>query len=92
MEKAAGSNTAVYTGSFTDDYKAILHKDPEHQGLYSASGVVPNMLAKRLSWFFNFKGPSLNLDTACSSSLVALHLACQGLRDKESNVVSASIQ
>lgn len=88
MEKAACSNTAVYTGSFADDYKALFHKDPENQGQYSASGVAPNMLANRVSWFFNFSGPSLNLDTACSSSLVALHLACQGLRNKEFDMVS----
>lgn len=88
MAKAAGSNTAVYTGSFADDYKAIFHKDPENQAQYSASGVAPNMLANRISWFFNFNGPSINMDTACSSSLVALHLACQGLRNKEYDMVS----
>lgn len=43
-------------------------------------GIAPSMLANRVSWFFNFKGTSMNLDSACSSSLVALHLACQDLR------------
>lgn len=92
MEKATGSNTAVYTGCSADDYKAIFHKDPEHQAQYSASGVGGNMLANRISWFFNFSGTSLSLDTACSSSMVALHLACQGLKDRESNMVSADMQ
>ena len=92
MEKAAGSNTAVYIGSFADDYKAMFHKDPENQAQYPASGVAPNMLANRISWFFNFSGPSLNMDTACSSSLVALHLACQGLRNEEFDMVSGDTQ
>lgn len=36
--------------------------------------------ANRLSWFFNFKGPSVHVDTACPSSLTALHFACEDLR------------
>jgi len=83
-----GSNTAVYTGSFADDYKALFHKDPESQGQYAASGVAPNMLANRISWFFDFHGSSLNLDTACSSSLVALHLACRGLMANDFKMVN----
>lgn len=36
-------------------------------------------IANRVSYTFNFKGPSLAVDTGCSSSFVALHLACQSL-------------
>ncbi|EHL00640.1 putative Phthiocerol/phenolphthiocerol synthesis polyketide synthase type I PpsA [Glarea lozoyensis 74030] len=79
LENAAGTNTAVYVGSFSDDYKALFHKDPESAGQYSGSGVAPNMNANRISWALNLTGTSFNLDTACSSSLVALHLACRGL-------------
>src|SRR5690606_10928905 len=40
-------------------------------------------LANRLSYFFNFSGPSLPVDTACSASLSAVHLACESLRRGE---------
>ena len=50
-------------------------------------GIAPSMLANRLSWFFNFKGTSMNLDSACSSSLIALHLACQDLHAGGSEMV-----
>jgi acyl transferase domain-containing protein/acyl-CoA synthetase (AMP-forming)/AMP-acid ligase II/acyl carrier protein len=49
----------------------------------TATGNLLNMIAARVSHFFDLKGPSLTLDTACSSSLAAVHLACQSLRAGE---------
>ncbi|KAI1740420.1 lovastatin nonaketide synthase [Xylaria scruposa] len=86
MTECSGSNTAVYTGCFTNDYLSILHQDYEADQKHAAMGLVPSMMANRLSWFFNFKGTSMNLDSACSSSLVALHLACQDLRTGNSDM------
>lgn len=89
MEKSFGSKTGVYAGSMGNDYQAISMKDEEDLPSYAATGVSASMLANRLSWFFNFTGPSVSLDTACSSSLTALDLACQGLRTGESSMVSS---
>ncbi|HSO00872.1 MAG TPA: beta-ketoacyl synthase N-terminal-like domain-containing protein, partial [Candidatus Nanopelagicales bacterium] len=36
-------------------------------------------IANRVSWFFNFHGPSMPVDTACSASLAAITLACDSL-------------
>lgn len=89
LSQALGSNTSAYVGSFVNDYVSILTKDPEFPVKYKATGTSNNMLANRLSWFFDLQGPSVTLDTACSSSLNALHLACQSLRLKESTMVCA---
>ncbi|EUA85356.1 thiolase, N-terminal domain protein [Mycobacterium ulcerans str. Harvey] len=35
------------------------------------------------------EGPAITVDTACSSSLVAIHLACQSLRNNESQLALA---
>ncbi|KAL9636598.1 MAG: hypothetical protein Q9204_002194, partial [Flavoplaca sp. TL-2023a] len=77
---------ALENGCFSDDYKMTLSKDPSTLPRYTATGVAPSMLAARLSWFFNFTGPCVNLDSACSSSMVAFDLACQGLRNRETNM------
>ncbi|MCJ1386254.1 hypothetical protein MMC17_009380 [Xylographa soralifera] len=86
LEKASGSKTSVYTGCFADDYRLGIVKDPDLLPTYSATGVAITMLAARLSWFFNLSGPCVNLDSACSSSMMALDLACQGLRNKDSDM------
>ena len=69
------------------DYELMLMNDPEKHAVYKTTGTASAMLANRLSWFYNLKGPSLSLDTACSSSLTALHLACQSIRCGESTMV-----
>lgn len=62
-------------------------KDPQYLPTYAATGVGQSLLANRLSWFFDLKGPSVNLDSACSSSGMALDWACSGLRDRSTNMV-----
>ncbi|KAJ4303246.1 hypothetical protein N0V90_002139 [Kalmusia sp. IMI 367209] len=86
LQSVSGSKTGVFTGSFSDDHKIISVRDMETSSPYVASATSFSMLANRLSWWYNFKGPSMNIDTACSSGLVALHLACQSLRNGESSM------
>ena len=73
--------------SFSNDYTNLVASDPEQDARYSATGLAASMLANRISWFFDFNGPSTQLDSACSGSLTALHIACQGLRNKEASMV-----
>jgi natural product biosynthesis luciferase-like monooxygenase protein len=40
-------------------------------------------IANRVSYFFNWRGPSMALDTMCSSSLTSIHLACESIRRGE---------
>ncbi|HSI47392.1 MAG TPA: SDR family NAD(P)-dependent oxidoreductase, partial [Ideonella sp.] len=46
-------------------------------------------IANRVSYLFDFQGPSMAVDTACSSSLTAIHLALESLRSGESEVAIA---
>jgi hypothetical protein len=65
-------------------------KDLDLPSKYAATGTVASMLSNRVSWFFDFRGPSITVDTACSSSLVAAHEACMSLKLREIDMVSES--
>ncbi|HLX01361.1 MAG TPA: beta-ketoacyl synthase N-terminal-like domain-containing protein, partial [Trinickia sp.] len=78
----AGSRTGVFLGVSSSDY-AHLQGGVEALDAYSATGNAHSIAANRISYYFDFRGPSLAVDTACSSSLVALHLACRSLLDGE---------
>ncbi|KAL8952236.1 MAG: hypothetical protein Q9222_001850 [Ikaeria aurantiellina] len=82
-ETMAGHRTGVYVGASQVDYTSLLHNDVQDIPVYQSTGTSSNILANRISYLFDLKGPSFTLDTACSSSLTALHLACQSLRAGE---------
>lgn len=85
-----GSSTAVYVGCMTGDYHEMLLRDPQHLPKYMATGTARSILANRVSYFFNWKGPSMTIDTACSSSLVAVHEAVVALRSGVADVACAA--
>ncbi|KAB8233744.1 uncharacterized protein BDW43DRAFT_310755 [Aspergillus alliaceus] len=90
IEELSGSPTAVYVGVMCNDYAHITYADLESVPKYAATGTALSILANRISYFFNWTGPSMTIDTACSSSLVALHHAVQTLRGGTSKVAVAA--
>ncbi|KAI1632403.1 hypothetical protein F4809DRAFT_656376 [Biscogniauxia mediterranea] len=90
IESLAGSQTAVYVGVMCDDFSQIVYGDSENVPTYAATGSARSILSNRVSYFFNWHGPSMTIDTACSSSLVAVHQAVQTLRSGQSPVAIAA--
>ncbi|SMF85062.1 Phosphopantetheine attachment site [Paenibacillus uliginis N3/975] len=82
--KLGGSPTGVYVGYGSDaDYlKLIRQVEPEAVSMSMAGNVRP-IIASRLSYLMDLRGPSFIVDSTCSSSLVAVHLACQAIRNGE---------
>jgi phthiocerol/phenolphthiocerol synthesis type-I polyketide synthase C len=76
----AGSDCAVYVGISSLDYGTRGLDDLASMSSHSMTGNTLSIAANRLSYVFDFHGPSIAVDTACSSSLVALHHACNSLR------------
>jgi acyl transferase domain-containing protein len=81
-----GSSTSVFVGQMTDDYRDVIMRDLDCHPQHTGTGISRCILANRVSYTFDWRGPSVNIDTACSSSLVGLHQAVQSLRNSESEL------
>ncbi|KAI0376249.1 beta-ketoacyl synthase domain-containing protein [Hypomontagnella monticulosa] len=86
LKKYSGENVAVFSGVMTSDYDTLSQRDELSVSQYYATGNARSIISNRISYFFNFHGPSMTIDTACSSSLVALHQAVLSLRSGESTM------
>lgn len=69
------------------DYEQVCLRDPDDSPQYAATGNGIALMSNRISYFFNFHGPSETVDTGCSGSLVSIHNAVQSLRTHESSLV-----
>tara|TARA_R110000787_G_scaffold11002_19_gene36653 strand:- start:19530 stop:25862 length:6333 start_codon:yes stop_codon:yes gene_type:complete len=89
-DQLEGSATGVFVGISTTEYGRLMWSNgAEQSDVYSATGGAMNAAPGRISFTYGFLGPSAAIDTACSSSLNAIHLACQSLRNGESDLALA---
>ncbi|KAJ5950212.1 uncharacterized protein N7479_008625 [Penicillium vulpinum] len=86
MEGIARSKTCVFAGSSGHEYLMLQAKDPQYLQKWGITGTTGNMVANRISWFFDLIGPSAAIDTACSSSLMAIDMACQSIWSGDSTM------
>ncbi|WP_102419329.1 polyketide synthase Pks13 [Mycobacterium sp. 4858] len=84
-----GESVGVYVGVSNNDYSFLAVSDPTVAHPYAITGTATSIIANRVSYFYDFRGPSVAVDTACSSSLVAIHQAVQALRNREADVAVA---
>ncbi len=82
-----GTKTGVYVGYSTigmpDGIPQELQEDSRtslSDAMLWTQGTAKSMYANRISFIFDFRGPSFTIDTACSSSMVALDVAVTDLR------------
>ncbi|WP_322789306.1 polyketide synthase Pks13 [Mycolicibacterium sarraceniae] len=81
-----GTDVAVYIGSTNNDYQFLAVADPTTAHPYAITGTTSSIIPNRVSYFYDFRGPSVSVDTACSSSLVAAHHGVQALRSGQAEV------
>jgi len=84
-----GREVGVFVGSTTSDFSEVLMREDAPIGPHLATGLNGAMLANRVSYTFDLRGPSMMINTACSSSLVAIHQACESLRAGECELAIA---
>lgn len=74
-----GKRVGVFIGATGDDFSRMSFKDRDTIEGHTLTGTSPSILANRISYVFDLKGPSEVVDTACSSSLVAFHRAVSAI-------------
>ncbi|GAU82905.1 type I polyketide synthase [Bosea sp. BIWAKO-01] len=79
----AGQNIGVYVGASLVDYQSTASYDPALIGSHFMTGNSLSILANRISYVFDLKGPSFTVDSACSSSFIALTQAVAALEAGE---------
>ncbi|MBK4162365.1 type I polyketide synthase [Corynebacterium macginleyi] len=84
-----GTHTGVYMGSTNNDYGMLITADPTEIHPYALTGNSSAVVANRISYVLDFRGPSINVDTACSSSLVAVDHAIKDLRTGAADIALA---
>jgi thioesterase domain-containing protein/3-oxoacyl-(acyl-carrier-protein) synthase/acyl carrier protein len=89
--KLAGSDTAVYVAYEYSEYENYLRKhiDKIPVGKFGpvfTSSSPTYYLANRLSFLFDFNGPSESINVNCAGSAVAIHRAYYSLLNNESSV------
>ncbi|HEY0419966.1 MAG TPA: type I polyketide synthase, partial [Acetobacteraceae bacterium] len=74
----------MFVGVEQGDYQLLT------RGSGSITSSHDGILASRLGYFLNMRGPAMAINTACSSGLVALHQACLSLRSGECDTALAA--
>jgi acyl transferase domain-containing protein len=87
--KLSGREVGVFVGVANLDYKEIIEQEQPAIDAHYATGIGASVIANRVSFYYNLRGPSLPLDTACSSSLFAIHAACRALKENDCELALA---
>ncbi|WP_435795222.1 polyketide synthase Pks13 [Nocardia aurea] len=92
-----GEAVGVFIGSTSNDFQLLAalglgENDPNVPAsaeAYAIMGSVSSIIPNRVSYFYDFRGPSVSVDTACSSTLVAVHQAVRALREGDADLALA---
>ncbi|MEE2729720.1 MAG: beta-ketoacyl synthase N-terminal-like domain-containing protein [Pseudomonadota bacterium] len=88
--QTSGQSVGVFVGLSNVDYDRHCSQRGASSEPYVGTGNAASIAANRLSFFYDWRGPSVTVDTACSSSLVALHQACRSLQHQECDLAVAA--
>jgi len=81
-----GVPVGVIVGVMYGEYQLYAAEERIQGRVVSANSSYWS-IANRVSYYFNFTGPSFAVDTACSSSLSALHLGCEILSSGQTKLM-----
>lgn len=76
----AAKNVGVFIGASGNDFENLSTRDRNNITALTATGANTSIIAARISYVLDLKGPCMTINTACSSSLVAIHEACLNIQ------------
>ncbi|XP_035227546.1 LOW QUALITY PROTEIN: fatty acid synthase-like [Stegodyphus dumicola] len=82
-DELRGRNIGVFIGNCSSESDEYFCYDAKKINGYAMTGCCRAMFANRVSYTFDFKGPSFLMDTACSSGALALYEAVQAIQNNE---------
>lgn len=82
ISNLSSTKVGVYVGAMWTMYQ-LYGYDSCKKGEFKYANSSLSSIANRVSYEFNFNGPSITLDTMCSSTLTALYLACRDILSNE---------
>lgn len=85
-EKIKNTRTGVYLGYSElgeNSYYRMISAVDKDSKVIGLPGNIPAVIASRIGYILNLRGPAITIDTTCSSSLVAVHTACKALINHE---------
>ncbi len=86
----SGTNTGVFVGIVGGpEYSGESDDGSVDSAAQLLLGAASSLIANRISYHLNLRGPSAPIDTACSSSLVALHRAVVALQSGQCDLAVA---
>lgn len=90
VKELAGSDTGVFIGTGLSFSHYFEHQFARNTAdIYSVSGAQPFAAANRISYIFDFRGPSFAVDSACSTSMISINEAYTRICSGECSVAVA---
>ena len=88
LKKLREYNVGVYVGVMYGHYQ-LFNVEEQLRGEMAVQSSSYASIANRVSYALDLNGASVAVDTMCSSSLTAIHIACQSIRENESDMAIA---
>jgi 3-oxoacyl-(acyl-carrier-protein) synthase/malonyl CoA-acyl carrier protein transacylase/surfactin synthase thioesterase subunit/acyl carrier protein len=80
-----GTAAGVYVGGMDKGWTSIV----DETSAFAAIGSHPALMANRISFFYDLKGPSMTCDVSCSGSLAAVYYAIMSLQTGDCDLAIA---
>lgn len=89
IQDLQGSPTAVYVGMMTHDYETVSTRDLDNIPTYAATGVAVSIASNRVSYFFDWHGPSVSAAfDQLSRPLPLTHLFPISMKHRRSSILT----